>query len=45
MAGLNNRYVVLTIDIELSGVAPGEYLLGFRRPEFSWRYHLIDVDE
>ena len=41
----SNQSVILQIDLDLSSVAPGEYLLGFRRPEFSWHYHVVKVEE
>ena len=44
-AELSKHDVILGVDLDMSGVHPGEYLLGIRRPEFSWHYHIIDVDE
>ncbi len=44
-AELSKHDVILGVDLDLSGVHPGEYLLGIRRPNFAWRYQIIDVDE
>ncbi|MEJ2147724.1 MAG: hypothetical protein P8020_21610 [Acidobacteriota bacterium] len=39
----SNQKMILQINVDLSNVAPGEYALGFRRPEFLWRYQVIEV--
>jgi hypothetical protein len=36
IAGLENHDVVLRADVDVSGVSPGSYFLGLRKPGLGW---------
>jgi hypothetical protein len=42
-AAFENRRVVMRLRTDLTGLAPGRYLLAIRKPDFRWSYYPIAV--
>jgi len=42
-AVVENRNVVLHLRADLSGLAPGRYILGVRKGSFQWMYYVVTV--